>query len=162
MPQFHSSVLTVARARPCGYRWSLASAALSVIRSAILSGAVATPGAAGPKAAGAAGGIMVTTIAARVIHHLATAGHGYLSSVLPPPAGILQDMAEQQAGSSELLAAGSDLAEQLLLLVSVVLPAAAHLSPEMPLQQYWGAVGDFVLLEGLGSSCGHSQPLHQQ
>jgi hypothetical protein len=49
-------------------------------------------------------------------------------------------MAEQQAGSSALLAAGSELAEALLLLVPVLLGALAHLSPEMPLQQYWAAV----------------------
>lgn len=36
--------------------------------------------------------------------------------------------------------AGSELAEGLLLLVPVLLGALCHLSPEMPLQQYWGAV----------------------
>jgi hypothetical protein len=49
-------------------------------------------------------------------------------------------MSEQQTGSSALLAAGIGLAESLLLLVPVVLGALAHLSPEMPLQQYWAAV----------------------
>jgi hypothetical protein len=77
-------------------------------------------------------------------HHVlllsSAAGHGYLSAVLPPPADALRDMAEQQAGSSALLAAGTELAEGLLLLVPVLLGALAHLSPEMPLQQYWGAV----------------------
>jgi hypothetical protein len=67
-------------------------------------------------------------------------GHGYLSSVLPPPADALRDMRDQQTGSSALLAAGIGLAESLLLLVPKVLGALAHLSPEMPLQQYWAAV----------------------
>jgi hypothetical protein len=52
-------------------------------------------------------------------------------------------MAEQQAGSSQLLTAGSDLAEQLLLLVPLLLAAASHLSAEMPLQRWWAAVRAF-------------------
>ncbi|WIA13954.1 hypothetical protein OEZ85_002523 [Tetradesmus obliquus] len=120
-------------------RMSLAASALGVVRGALVAGAVAQPGAAGPKAAGAPGGVLVTVLAAKVVHDLATAGHGYLSAALPPPADALRDMAEQQAGSSALLAAGSELAEGLLLLVPVLLGALCHLSPEMPLQQYWGA-----------------------
>ncbi|KAF6258720.1 hypothetical protein COO60DRAFT_1701205 [Scenedesmus sp. NREL 46B-D3] len=118
---------------------SLASAALGVVRGALVAGAVAQPGAAGPKAAGAPGGVLITVLAAKVVHNLATAGHGYLSSVLPPSADALRDMAEQQAGNSALLAAGSELAQGLLLLVPVLLGALAHVSPEMPLQQYWAA-----------------------
>jgi hypothetical protein len=49
-------------------------------------------------------------------------------------------MADQVTGSSQLLAAGRDLAQQLLLVVPLLLGACAHLSPEMPLQQYWAAV----------------------
>lgn len=73
------------------------------------------------------------------------AGHGYLAAVLPPPADALREMAEQQAGSSQLLAAGTELAEALLTLVPVLLGAVAHLSPEMPLQQYWGAVSGSIV-----------------
>jgi hypothetical protein len=49
-------------------------------------------------------------------------------------------MADQVTGSSQLLAAGQDLALELLLLVPPLLGACAHLSPELPLQQYWAAV----------------------
>ncbi|KAF8066207.1 LIP1P [Scenedesmus sp. PABB004] len=120
-------------------RCALAAAALGAVRGALLAGAVSLPGAAGPKAAGPPGGVMVTVLSAKVFHHLATAGQGYLSAVLPPPADALRRMAEQQAGSSALLAAGAGLAEALLSLVPVLLAGLAHLSPEMPLQQYWAA-----------------------
>jgi hypothetical protein len=55
-------------------RMNLAASALGVVRTALLSGAVAQPGAAGPKAAGAPGGVLVTVLAATVVHNLATAG----------------------------------------------------------------------------------------
>lgn len=67
-------------------------------------------------------------------------GHGYLSAVLPPPADILRDMADQVTGSSQLLEAGRELTQQMLLVVPLLLGACTHLSPEMPLQQYWAAV----------------------
>jgi hypothetical protein len=53
---------------------NLAASALGVVREAMVSGAVAQPGAAGPKAAGAPGGVLVTVLAAKVVHNLATAG----------------------------------------------------------------------------------------
>jgi hypothetical protein len=40
----------------------------------MVSGAVAQPGAAGPKAAGAPDGVLVTVLAAKVVHNLATGG----------------------------------------------------------------------------------------
>lgn len=55
-------------------RMSLAASALGVVRGALVAGAVAQPGAAGPKAAGAPGGVLVTVLAAKVVHDLATAG----------------------------------------------------------------------------------------
>ena len=55
-------------------KWQLAAAALSVVRSSITAGCVASPGAAGPKAPGPPGGLMVTVLAAKVTHQLATAG----------------------------------------------------------------------------------------
>jgi hypothetical protein len=61
---------------------NLAAAALGVVREALVSGAVAQPGAAGPKAAGAPGGVLVTVLAAKVVHNLATAGKhsGFLTA----------------------------------------------------------------------------------
>lgn len=69
------------------------------------------------------------------------AGHGYLSAALPPPAPLLQAMADQVEGNSQLMQAAMTLALEMLRLVPLLLGACAHLSPEMPLQQYWGMVG---------------------
>lgn len=75
------------------------------------------------------------------------AGHGYLSAALPPPAPLLQAMADQVEGNSQLMQAAMTLALEVLRLVPLLLGACAHLSPEMPLQQYWGMVGP---VEGQG------------
>jgi hypothetical protein len=69
-----------------------------------------------------------------------SAGHGYLLSALPPPAQLLQAMADQVEGNSQLMQAAMTLAVEMLRLVPLLLGACAHLSPEMPLQQYWGVV----------------------
>lgn len=49
-------------------------------------------------------------------------------------------MADQVEGNSQLMQAAMTLAEELLMLVPLLLGASAHLSPELPLQQYWGVV----------------------
>lgn len=74
------------------------------------------------------------------------AGHGYLSAALPPPAPLLQAMADQVEGNSQLMQAAMTLAVEMLRLVPLLLGACAHLSPEMPLQQYWGVVSDWSVL----------------
>lgn len=55
-------------------RWELASEALTAVRMALTAGSQGQPWAAGPKGVGPPGGVMVTVLAARLVHHLATAG----------------------------------------------------------------------------------------
>jgi hypothetical protein len=49
-------------------------------------------------------------------------------------------MADQVEGNSQLMQAAMTLAVEMLRLVPLLLGACAHLSPEMPLQHYWGVV----------------------
>jgi hypothetical protein len=56
-------------------------------------------------------------------------------------------MADQVEGNSQLMQAAMTLALEMLRLVPLLLGACAHLSPEMPLQQYW------CMVRGLCKSC---------
>lgn len=89
-------------------------------------------------------------------------GHGYLSAALPPPAAALQAMADQVEGNSGLLQAAMALAEQLLRLVPLLLGACAHLSPEMPLQQYWAVVSFFRIMRNTGARKQRRAPCSSQ
>lgn len=55
-------------------RWDLAAEALAAVRMAITAGSQGQPWASGPKGFGPPSGVMVTVLAARMVHHLATAG----------------------------------------------------------------------------------------
>lgn len=57
-------------------RWNLAADALAAVRMALTAGAEGRRWCAGPKGLGPPSGIMVTVLAARMVHHLATAGGG--------------------------------------------------------------------------------------
>lgn len=55
-------------------RWLLAADALACVRMSVTGGAEGSRWTAGPKGLGPPSGILVTVLAARVVHHLATAG----------------------------------------------------------------------------------------
>lgn len=55
-------------------RWLTAAEALAAVRMALTAGAEGARWCGGPQGMGPPSGIMVTVLAARVMHHLATAG----------------------------------------------------------------------------------------
>jgi hypothetical protein len=55
-------------------RWNLAAEALAAVRMALTAGAEGARWCAGPKEPGPPTGMLVTVLAARMVHHLATAG----------------------------------------------------------------------------------------
>lgn len=55
-------------------RWNLAAEALAAVRMALTAGAEGSRWCAGPKGLGPPTGVMVTVLAARMVHHLSTAG----------------------------------------------------------------------------------------
>lgn len=55
-------------------RWNLAAEALAAVRMALTAGAEGARWFAAPKGLGPPTGVMVTVLAARMLHHLATAG----------------------------------------------------------------------------------------